>query len=61
MIIYFNPGLGTVQGVEASLHVNDDVIPIFFKPRPAVEEELSRKENKGIITEQWMLTNWQRH
>ncbi len=45
----FQPELGTVQGVKASLHMQDDRIPIFHKPRPvpfalrpAVENELSR-------------------
>lgn len=52
----FQPELGTVQGVGASLHVKDDVTPVFCKPRPvpfsmcpAVENELARMEREGII------------
>lgn len=52
----FQPELGTVQGVKASLHIKDDVTPVFYKPRPvpfsmrpAVENELERMQNEGII------------
>lgn len=44
----FQDGLGTINGAEATLHLNPDVKPKFYKPHPLpyalqskVEEELS--------------------
>lgn len=52
----FEPGLGTVRDVRATLHLKDDARPIFHKARPvpfalrpAVEAELDRMQKEGII------------
>ena len=52
----FQPGLGTVKGMEATLHMKDNAVPIYHKARPvpfalrlAVEKELQRMQNEGII------------
>ncbi|XP_038072087.1 uncharacterized protein K02A2.6-like [Patiria miniata] len=52
----FQPELGTVRGVKATLHVKEDAIPVFHKARtvplalrPAVEKELARMEQETII------------
>ena len=52
----FAPGLGTVKGVKASLHVKYNARPIFHKARPvpfalrqAVDDELQRMQDEGII------------
>ena len=52
----FRPELGTVQGVTAKLHLKENVTPVFqrarpvpYALRPAVEEELKRMENKGVV------------
>jgi len=60
----FKPGLGTVQGAKATLHLKEDARPIFHKARPvpfalrpAVEAELDRMQAEGIIypvdTSEW--------
>ena len=53
----FQDGLGTIKGAEATLHLNPDVKPKFYKPRPLpytvqskVEEELNWLEASGLIT-----------
>ena len=53
----FAPGLGTVKGVKATLHLKDDTRPIFCKARPvpfalheAVDAELDRMQAENIIT-----------
>ena len=52
----FQPGLGTVQGVKATLHVKDDAVPSFHKSRAvpfslrtAVDKELTRLQDEGVI------------
>ena len=52
----FKPELGTVNSVIAKLHLKDNIKPVFQKAhpvpyslRPAVEKELKRMEDKGII------------
>ena len=52
----FSPQLGTIQGVEAKIHVPKNARPRFFKPRPIsyalkdkVEQELSRLHQEGVI------------
>ena len=52
----FKPELGTVQGVTAKLHLKENVTPVFqrarpvpYALRPAVEEELKRMENEGVL------------
>ena len=52
----FKPELGTVKGVTAKLHLKDNVKPVFQKARlvpyalrPAVEKELKKMEDEGII------------
>ena len=52
----FKPELGTLKGVEAKLKMSKDATPKFFKPRPvpyalrgAIERELERLENLGVI------------
>ena len=52
----FKPELGTVKGVTAKLHLKDNVRPVFQKARPvpyalrpAVEKELKKMEDEGII------------
>ena len=52
----FKPELGTVNCVTAKLHLKDNVKPVFQKARPvpyalrpAVEKELKRMEDEGII------------
>ena len=52
----FAKGLGTIQGVKASLLVNDSAQPYFAHPRNVpyairekVEKELARLQNQGII------------
>ena len=53
----FSSRLGTIQGVEAKIHVPEDSQPRFFKPRhisyalkDKVEQELSRLQHEGVIT-----------
>jgi hypothetical protein len=50
------PGLGTVKGVKATLHVKEDARPVFHKARPvpfalrsAVDAELRRMQDEGVI------------
>ena len=52
----FKPEPGTVKGVTAILHLKDNMKPVFQKARPvpyalhpAVEKELKKMEDKGII------------
>ena len=52
----FKPELGTVKGVTAKLHLKDNVKPVFQKAcpvprafRPAVDNELKKMEDEGII------------
>ena len=52
----FSDQLGTAQGVKARLHLRENVKPIFHKARsvpyalrPAVEKELQRMQDQGII------------
>ena len=52
----FAPGVGTIKGFEAKLHIPKEAHPKFFKPRTvpfalreAVEEELARLEQEGVI------------
>ena len=52
----FSDGLGTLMGIEATLHVNDKVIPYCFKPCPVplalwgkIETELDRLQAQGVI------------
>ena len=52
----FKEELGTVHPYKATLHVNSDATPKFFKPRPmpfalkdAVGQELDRLEKQGVI------------
>ena len=60
----FKPELGTVKGVTAKLHLKDNVKPVFQKARPvpyalrpAVEKELKKMEDEGII-EPVEVSNW---
>ena len=60
----FKPELGTVKGVTAKLHLKDNAKPVFQKPRPvsyalrpAVEKELKKMEDEGII-EPVEVSNW---
>ena len=53
----FAPGLGTVKGVKATLHLKDDTRPIFCKARSvpfalreAVDAELDRMQAENFIT-----------
>ena len=53
----FVPGLGLCTKVEARLLLQDDAVPKFVKPRPvpfsrmeAVDNELHRLEDLGILT-----------
>ena len=52
----FKPELGTVNGVTAKLHIKDNVKPVFqkarpvpFALRPALEKELKKMQDEGII------------
>ena len=52
----FKPKLVTVKGVTAKLHLKENAPPVFQRPRPvpyalrsAVEEELKRIENEGVL------------
>ena len=52
----FTEGLGTVHPYKATLHVDSNATPRFFKPRPvpfaikdAIGKELDRLKNEGII------------
>ena len=52
----FKPELGTVKGLKATLHLKNNVKPVFCKARsvpfalrPAVERELERMQSEGII------------
>ena len=52
----FKPELGTVKGVTAKLHLKGNATPVFQGPRLvpyalrfAVEEELKRVENDGVL------------
>ena len=52
----FNYELGEIKDVTAKLYVNSDAVPKFLKARPvpyahreAVNNELQRLENEGII------------
>ena len=60
----FKPELGTVKGVTAKLHLKENAKPVFQKAwpvlyalRPAVEKELKKMEDKGII-EPVEVSNW---
>ena len=60
----FKPEPGTVKGVTAKLHLKDNMKPVFQKARPvpyalhpAVEKELKKMEDKGII-EPVEVSNW---
>ena len=60
----FQDGLGTVTGVEATLHLVDDARPKFLRARPvpyamrpAVEQEIARLEQEGVI-EPVQFSNW---
>ena len=53
----FQKGLGKIKDVEAKLHVDTQIKPLYFKAhsvpfalRQKVEHELERLENQGIIT-----------
>ena len=53
----FSPGLGLCTKVKARLLLKEDAVPKFVKPRPvpfsrmeAVDKELHRLEDLGIIT-----------
>ena len=52
----FRDGLGKIKHFKAHLHVQPDAKPVFMRPRPvpyalkpAVEKELERLENEGVI------------
>ena len=52
----FKPELGTVKGVTAKLHLKENATPVFQRARSvpyafrsAVEEELKRMENDGVL------------
>ena len=52
----FKPELGAVKGVTAKLHLKENATPVFQRARPvpyalrsAVEEELKRMENDGVL------------
>ena len=52
----FMPELGTVKGVTAKLYLKENATPVFQRARPvpyalrsAVEEELKRMENDGVL------------
>ena len=52
----FKPELGTVKGVTAKLHLKGNATPVFQRPRLvpyalrfAVQEELKRVENDGVL------------
>lgn len=49
----FKEGLGTVEPYRATLHVNPDATPKFFKPRPAIKDSIGREldhmEKQGTI------------
>ena len=52
----FQEGLGRMKGAQATLHINPEVEPKFYKPRPLphalrskVEDELNRLETDGVI------------
>ena len=52
----FQEGLGRIKGEQATLHINPEVKPRFYKPRSLphamrskVEDELNRLETDGII------------
>ena len=52
----FNEELGTIQPQKATLHVETDATPRFFRPRPvpfaiktAVGQELDRLEKQGVL------------
>ena len=52
----FKTELGTVKGVTAKLHLKENATPVFQRPRPvpyalrsAVEEEMKRMENGGVL------------
>ena len=60
----FKPELGTIKGVTAKLLLKDNVKPVFQKARPvpyalrpAVEKELKKMEDEGII-EPVEVSNW---
>ena len=60
----FKPELGTVKSVTAKLHLKDNMKPVFQKARPvpyalrpAVEKELKKMEDEGII-EPVEVSNW---
>ena len=60
----FEEGLGTIRGVTAKIHVDPEVHPCFYKPRPVpfsmrkkVEDELERLEEDGIIQRK-QLSEW---
>ena len=53
----FQEGLGTLKGFEATIHVDQDVNPVFCKARPVpyalkllVEQELANLEKDGVIS-----------
>ena len=61
----FEPGLGTIEGVEAKLYVDPQAQPAFFKAytvpfalRQKVEAELNRLEKLGVITTPVQFLEW---
>ena len=53
----FQEGLGTLKGFKATIHVDQDVNPVFCKARPVpyalkplVEQELANLEKDGVIS-----------
>ena len=52
----FQDGLGTLKGFKATIHVDQEVNPVFCKARPVpyalkplVEQELASLEKDGVI------------
>ena len=60
----FAPELGTLKGITAKLQIKSEAEPKFFKPRPvpyslrsAIEKDLERLENLGVI-EKIAYSDW---
>ena len=60
----FSAQTGSLKGIQASLSMHSDVTPKFLKPRsvpyalkPAIENDLERLENAGII-KQVTYSDW---
>ena len=52
----FRQELGTAKGIKATLHIKENIKPVFCKARqvpfalrPAVEKELARMQSEGIV------------